>query len=218
MAAGDISDSMVAQVRARSGLESVQQVTDADIFRFLNAGQRYLGLALRHGILPALLKRASGTLSSSKITLPSDFIYEQILMVGADESVARPIATAHYDQILGNTLHVPSLDTPYYQIWYDSDASAVRLNVYVGNASSTAAYVLDYWALPPDIDTDTDPVVPASVQTMMVEFAVARLREYQRAPAVKEQIFAQLHENINVLNSRYDRMAPRRDAQAPSYG
>lgn len=218
MADGDISDAMVAAVRARSGLESVQQVTDADLFRFLNRGQQYLAQALRLEIMPAIKKRATGSLSSSMLTLPADFMYEQILMIGTDEVVARPFATAHYDQIVGNTFSEPATSEPYYQIWYDLTAGAVRMKVYVGNAASTAAYVLDYIADPPDIDTDTDPVVPASVQDMMVEFATARVREYQRDPGEKERLFAQLHERINALNSRYDNMAPRRDVLPPSFG
>jgi len=214
MAAGDVSDALVDRVRAHVGQPSQNGILTVDIFKFLNLAQSNLVRRLNDNAMPELCAIASGTLTASRVGLPSDFMRERFVEVGASNIRARQWDISELDALDNNTLTVPSTTNPYYFIWYNATDAALRLQVELNVPASTSAYKLHYVKQPADMTTSVDPVLGVEKHGLLVEFALW-LAWHQIGEAEEaERHWALYVEGINRVNARH-RFGGRRNEGKP---
>lgn len=201
--AGEVTQGLRDKVRARLGQWSVAGVLDADIYLFLQRGQVDLGWWLRDAALVELTGTTSGTLTNSRVGLPTDFWRERLLQIGEAEVEAKRWNVSDVKDLQGNELVGPSADNPYYFIWYDLTDTAVRLKVDIDAPTSTAAYALEHLKVPAAPNATRDPVLNAAYHDLMVDFAVAccleSVRRYREGEAIRR---ARL-DKIGAVSSHY---------------
>lgn len=198
MAAGDISQALLARVRSRFGTGATYGLTDDEVYHHLNRGQLDLMWRMNPALLDCYTASASGSLVSSRFAIPSDFWRERLLLVGGVKAKRLEITE------LGSLGPMnAAADQPYYYIWYNATDGAIKFHVEIGDAASTAAYVLYYLKSPAGITSSVDPLLPASLQDLLVEFAISRVyanqREYQAAGQAMERYL----QRCTRLNTRY---------------
>jgi len=215
MAAGDISDGLRDRVRAYIGQASQSGILAADIFKFLNRGQHNLVRRLNDNAMPELLAIASGTLTNSRVALPADFVRERFLDIGATEIRATRWDITELDALDDNTLFVPSLSDPFYYIWYDVTDVALRLQVDVNSAASTAAYKLHYVKQPTDMTTDADPLIRADKHHLLVYYALWRCWHQRQEAKEAERMWGEYIRGINRINARHTGRNKRRNEGKP---
>lgn len=203
MAAGDITDELVSRVRSRIGEASENGVLTAHILSFLNFAQQDLAWRLDDAALVGLTATATGTASSAstpapsstiEASIPTDLLRERAVL--CDEIQARRIAVSELDSIDHNVYRAPSDDEPQYVIWNG------MLYIIAGDTTDHD-YTLHYVKAPPDMDADTDPVLGTEHHSLLVNLAIARVREMEGNPGEKERLLSQYRINTQVRNSRW---------------
>jgi len=203
MAAGDITDALVDRVRNRIGEPSKQGVLDEEIHAYLSFAQRDIAMRLNEAAIPELTPVTSGSLSSSRATLPSDLQRIRVLQVGTNGYPARRWPVVWRDALSNNSLVNPSAEEPYYWLWYNTTAAAVVLNVEIDDATSTADYDLHYVETPADVDTDTDPQLSTRWHGLMVDLAVALARSAKGEWGEYDRVRRKYLSRARVQNNRY---------------
>jgi len=205
MAAGDLSDALRDRVRQRVGQSSQSGLLDEDIFAFLNRAQYDLGWRLHDAAMPELTEVASGSLTASRVALPTDFWREVTVDIGTGSSrqtcVRWPVT--QLDALDNNTLLTPSTSSPYYFIWYQATDGALRLIIDLGNAASTSAYQLRYVKLPTTMTTDVDPLYKSDKYGMIVDFACMMYHQMKGNDAQRARLWQQYIAQIITVNTRY---------------
>lgn len=185
--AGEITQALRDRVRSRIGEASKQGILDQEIYDFLNMAQRDLALRLHDAAIEELTQIATGTLTNSRVALPSGLVRERLVKVGANDIPAKRWDVSQLDAVANNVMQQPSLADPYYFIWYNATDAAVRLCLEVGNASSSDPYDVYYAKMPTKITAAVDPDYNEEWHDLIVDMAVALCRmakaeaeEYQR--------------------------------------
>lgn len=208
---------LVGRVRYKAGQWSVQAVADADIVAHLNRGQEFLMWGLHVSAMPEHTETATGSLTNSRVGVPSDFAFEQLVEVGATLVTCRPWPVSALDALGNIPQFAPSTSQPYYYIWYNATDEAERLQIELGNASSTAAYSLRYVQLPADLAmTDSDPIWDERSNDLLVDFAVSRLTDSQGRRGDAQRMMHRIIQRIIRINGRF--MAGTRHERTPSFG
>ena len=193
MAAGDLSDAMVARTRERLGEWSTDGLLDAEIFARLNHGQFDLAWRLPDATMLGLQSSATASLSSSAFTLPTDFWRFRRLKVGS--YYAKLWAVSKVEALRGQAK--PAAATPFCTIWGQT------CTVHIAAPTSTATYLLDYMAEPATITTSIDPDFDTNLHYMIETFAVVeclRLRQRWDEAAI---IRAEYEDLVKIIVSRY---------------
>jgi len=215
MAAGDTADALRDRVRAYLGEVSESGILTADIWKFLNRAQHNLVRRLNDNAMPEMLAVASGTLTNSRVALPSDFVRERFVEFGATDIRSRRWNISELDALDNNTLTAPSTTTPFYFLWYDVTDGALRLKMEVGDDASTGAYKLHYVKQPTDMDTDTDPILSADKHHLLIYYALWLGWHQLQEPEQAERMWAQYIQGINRINARHSRLHKRRNESKP---
>jgi hypothetical protein len=170
---------LMGRVRFSTGQHSEQSQQDEEVLAHLNRGQEFLIWALAVSAMPEMTETATGSLTNSRVALPNDFAFEQLVEVGSTLVTCRPYPVSKLDALEGGiTQFTPSTSQPYYYIWYNRTDGADRLHILLGNDSSTAAYSLRYVKKPTDLDlTANDPVWNERANDVLVDFAAMRVME-----------------------------------------
>jgi len=176
MAAGDITDKLVDQVRMRLGEASKQGVEDEEIIGYLNFAQRDLAVRFNDAAIPELTPVASGNLVASRAPLPANFQRVRLLAIGSNKIPARRWPVPERDAFTDNIYVAPGATEPYYWLFYNTTDVAVRFHVEVGDPSSTDPYELHYTQNPTAMSTDVDPQINVRWHGLMVDLAVALAR------------------------------------------
>jgi hypothetical protein len=203
MAAGDISDSLVADVRSRTGTQSQSGILTAQIFAYLNMGIQDLAQRLNDLALDTLTRTATGTVSAASapshstavyFALPADFMRER--MVKYVDSQCTRLDISRIDEIDYPGSHRAATTTePWYYIWEG------RCYIQAG-VQTLVAYTLEYTAVPVTITTDVDPDTPPILNDVIVDFAVALCRWQKDEVAEYLRIMDSYRKRIMVINSR----------------
>ena len=202
--AGEITEALRDRVRSRLGQVSKQGLLAEHIYSHMNRGQSDMAWRLNDGAMLELTKQASGNLSSSRVSLPADFLRERIVMVGATDIVARRPNISELDALDDNTLFVPSATNPFYYIWHNETADEVMLLVDVSDAASTLAYKLNYVAKPTDVSESVDPDFATNLHNLIVDFAVMRGRQMAKDYAEAKRVWNDYQDQIRIINSRFE--------------
>jgi hypothetical protein len=205
MAAGDITDGMVADVRTRVGAQSESGVLTPQILAYLNMGIQDMVQRLNDGALPTITATATGTVSAASapchatavyFALPADFLRERI--VKYVDSQCNRLDISRIDMIDHSGSHrAPSATNPWYYIWEDL--------VYIQSGSqSLVAYTFEYVSVPVTITTDVDPDIPVVYNDIAVDFAVALCRFQRKEFKEWQRIMDDYEERIRFINSRLE--------------
>jgi len=197
MADGDISDAMVAEIRSRIGEAATSGLTNPEIFYALNNGQFDLAERLCDSALPELMKTAAGSLSSSKVALPTDCLRPRALTLATVWAKYIPLAELYTLESTGVT--PASADEPYWSIWYDTDAPYILGQ----GCAADAAYLLYYIATPTTMTTDVDPLFWAPRREMVKDFALSELLRLRQRHGEAEIIRVRYEAKVAAINSRY---------------
>jgi len=208
---------LVGRVRYKSGQESVQAAVDEDILAHLNRGQEFLMWALHVSAMPEHTETATGNLTNSRVALPSDFAFEQLVEVGANLVTCRPWPVSGLDALDNIPQFTPSATQPFYYIWHNATDDAKRLHILLGDDSSTAAYSLRYVQKPPDLDlSGSDPLWNERCNDLLVDFAVMRMHESRGRRSQAQRIWGQIIDRVTRINGRH--MPGPRHETRPTYG
>lgn len=208
---------LVGRVRYKAGQESVQGVVNADILAHLNRGQEFLLWAVHVSAMPELTEVATGTLTNSRVGLPADFAFEQLVEVGSSLVTCEPYPVSQLDALDNIPQFTPSTTQPYYYIWHNATDNARRLHIVQGAPTSTAAYSLRYIKQPADLDlTSSDPIWAERLNDLLVDFAVLRLHEGRQRRADSLKMWGRIVERVYRINGRH--MPGKLYELGPSYG
>lgn len=117
MAAGDVSKHMAAQVRSRIGDPGGKQISDTELYGYLNEGQMALAAeeALDNAMLPLTRIREGATAADTySYDLPHDFLRERYVKWGTKR--ARRISLVEMDALRINPYYTDSASNPFYTI------------------------------------------------------------------------------------------------------
>jgi len=194
MAAGDITDAMVARIRERIGEVATSGLLDSEIISQLNRAQSHLATHLCDEAMPELKQTVEGNLTASQATLPSDFWRERLLTVAG--VYANKVNVSELDNI-----NDASASNVYYYIW-GATGNAV-LVVEMGDPASTVACKLWYMRYPTTVSTSVDPDFTEPNRWMLEDFAVAECLRMRQRHAEAETVIARYMTMIRTVNSRY---------------
>lgn len=176
MAAGDVTDKLVDQVRSRLGEPSKQGLLDEEIIGYLNFAQRDLAIRLNDAAVPELTPVVTDNLVASRAAVPADLQRVRLLTIGANKIPATRWPVPERDAFTDNIYVAPSDDEPYYWLFFNTTDDAVRFHVEVGDPACVDAYELHYTKNPTVMTTDVDPEVNMRWHGLMVDMAVALAR------------------------------------------
>jgi hypothetical protein len=117
MAAGDITDSMLGQVRLRLREPAAAFWTDAEVLDYLNKGQMALAAeeALDAAMLPLTEVRAATFVSATfSYALPYDFLRERFVSLGGVP--CQRVELVDLDALRTNVFFAPTAARPFYSI------------------------------------------------------------------------------------------------------
>lgn len=226
MATGDTTDTLTTRVRSRIGEPSKQGINDEEIWAYLSYAQRDLAMRLNEAAIPELTPVTESTLTNSRAAVPSSPELQRIrlLQVGANNIPARRWPVVWRDALTDNAHINPSAAEPYYWLWYDSDDGAVRLNVEIDDATSTAAYRLHYVETPDDVygsasGDAADPSLHERWHGLMVDLAVALARSAKGEWGEYDRVRRKYLARARTQNSRYSATGMRPvDAESGDVG
>lgn len=205
MAAGDVSEALLARVRSRINEPSAGEWEDSEIYSSLTRGQVDLvSNQLADGALAGVRKIMSDDLvaTQSAYDLPTDFLRARYVLykdIGARHWLKRFIAALGEGTAAGNVHVAPSETNPFYYFHADQLVFAVGA---VTQADSEK-YKLFYIRSPVDITASVDPEIATYLHGLLVEFAVSRCREQSRAFEEAADTMAEYMELCSLVNSRY---------------
>ena len=110
MAAGDISDTMVTNVRQRLGEWATSGLLTAEIFTALNQGQLDIANSLPDGALDDLTNLATGNLTASRVAKPSDILRMRLVLIAGVKAKRRNVSEFPITGASAANVH--------YSIWY----------------------------------------------------------------------------------------------------
>ena len=218
MAAGDVSKSLVDLVRAHLGEASQQGMLTVDIYAFLNRAQYQVARRLNDNAIPELCEIATGSLTNSRVGLPSDFIRERYVDIGATNIRARRWNISELDALDNNTLYTPSPTKPYYYIWYNATDAALRLHVDISAPTSSSAYALHYIKAPTDMSDSLDPILTADKHGMLVACTLWMCWHQMGQPKEAERQWREFIKLVNAQNSRHRRGGRRNESKPGDIG
>lgn len=215
MAAGDVSKALRDRVRAYLGQVSQEGILSADIYKFLNRAQHNLVRRLNDNAMPEMLEVVSGTLTNSRVALPSDFVRERFVEFGASDIRARRWNISELDALDNNTLTVPSSTNPYYYIWYDATDAALRLQMEVGSPTSSGGYKFHYVKQPTDMSDSADPILRSDKHHLLIYYALWLAWHQLQDGAMAEYMWGEYIKGANRINGRHSRLNRRRNESKP---
>ncbi len=193
MASGDLSDAMVTRVRQRLGEWATAGLSDAEVFAALNEGQIDIAWKLPDAALRGIMSSATGSLTASAFTLPTDFMRFRTLTVATVYATYWPVSKV----MAMRGIAAASAKQPFCTIWGST------CTVYVGAPTSTAAYALQYIAEPTTITTSVDPVYDAYLLDLIETFAVESCLRLRQRTAEADEVLARYNQALGVIDSRY---------------
>ena len=206
MAAGDLSDGLVTEIRVRLGEPTANVWLDAEVFHYLNEAQLVVaGIEALDAALWPLSEIENGTwvAGTSAYALPALFLRERYVTVGGQ--MARRVPVLGLDALRSDTFFEPSLAVPFYAI-IDG-----KLQFYTGGADPAVLEWKLYYMKRPgvaQITTSADPMVPKLLHDALADYAVSRCWEqalqFEQAQAAR----AQFTQKIEALKRRYGTGAP----------
>lgn len=204
MAAGDLSQEILAQVRARLREPSANVWTDSDLYAYLNEAQLDLCDQLSTMALFPVSEIDETVLvdAQNDYSLPADFlrqvfvyyksygaVYWPMLQVGAlGEGAATP-----------NSNVTPSEEQPYYRIWNNEIQFAVGGVTQAGSEKFTIFYIQK----PTDMGDSTDPLFGKQYAHAIVEYAVSKARETVEDFDEAQRAHNYYLEVCGIINARY---------------
>jgi len=203
--AGEISQGLLARVRSRINEPSAGEWADSEIYANLSRGQTDLVTnQLCDGALTGLREIVEGTLvgAQNPYDLPADFLRARVVYykgIWARRWEKRYIAALGEGTATANVHVSPSETNPYYYIHADQIVFAV------GAVTQTNGdkYELFYVKSPTDVTTSVDPLLPAYLHGLMVDFAVSRCREQAHDFGEAEAVMRYYLEMASRVNARY---------------
>lgn len=133
MAAGDISDAMVVNVRQRLGEWATSGLLNAEIFTALNQGQLDIANSLPDGALDDLTKLASGNLTASRVAKPSDILRMRLVLIGGVEAKLRNVSEFPISGASPTNVH--------YTVWDDAGTELIVAAAGTGALNGTYGVV-----------------------------------------------------------------------------
>lgn len=170
MAAGDITQDMIATVRYRLGDPGGARYSEAEILSYLNEAQRETADSLCDAALWALTRVQSIPLiaGTSTYALETDFLRQSRVLYKGYDATLWPIHD--WRAIRDNAHHETSETNPYYVIW---DGKSIEFAVgTVTQAGSEKAYVW-YVKEPTEISLTVDPEFPKHFRNIIEQHAYA---------------------------------------------
>jgi hypothetical protein len=187
---GDVTAALLAQVRIQVGLAAVSGVTDQEVYDHLQRAQLDLMWRLHDGWLDTQLRLATGTVSSSAISIPTDFFRERKVTVGG-------VAATRWDVRRLGALPTASASNPFYWFWQGA------FGVSVGDIAATPAYGVYYLGLPDAVGVTTDPELSPALYELLVDFACIRVLEGRQQWARAQTLYARYLAQVGALNGRF---------------
>ena len=201
MAAGDISDVILATLRARLGDRDGSVWSDAELFAFLNEGFMEMALHMPDGAIPQLSEIDSTALiaGTSNYDLPTDFLRARIVKYKG--IVAKHWPSLEKEALRDDALLVPSESNPF---WYLENND---LYVVVGGSGPTqaGAETVELWYMrqPTVISTTVDPDLHASTFDIVQTYAHSRCMEPQGDFGMAKLMRAHFVEECDLVTLRW---------------
>jgi len=199
MAAGDITDAMVAEIRSRIGEAATSGLSDAEVLYAINNGQWDLGERLCDAAMPEMTKAATGSLTANKVVLPVDCWRPRALEVPTGTwAIHKPITQLYTAASTG--VEAPSATDVLWYVWY---GAATAPYIITQGCGATAAYVLYYVMFPVTATTSVDPYYWAPRLELVKEFALAELLRLRQRFDEWQAIYQGYLYKIALINSRF---------------
>ena len=198
MPAGDVSKSLLLELRYMLGDLNAATWSSTDLYSFLADGQQAVVRELRDAALYPLSKVTSATLTggTASYALPSDFLREHVVKyktLFATRTSLRDL------ELADDTMQDLTETTPYYYIWDG------KIQFQVGTVTQAAAETYEVWyiASPTTISASVDPLVTTPYFNLLLDYA-AHLAYVQN----QQEVSAEMHlgfftDACQVINAHY---------------
>lgn len=204
MAAGDITQDMVAVVRHRLGDPGGTQWSEAELLSYLNEAQRQLADDLCDGALHELTFVQSITLETAvaAYSLNSNFLRVRRVVYKADDAILWPIADIR--ALRENAHHEGSETVPYYVVW---DGKTIEFFVGTGGVTQTNGDValVYYIKSPTDMSLSVDMELGSQYRNIVEQRAYATaLSAAPEGDTQTAEIEMQMYDFlVEVINSHW---------------
>ncbi|MHB8995759.1 MAG: phage adaptor protein [Armatimonadota bacterium] len=194
MAAGDVTAMLISRVRMRINDVSQSAVQDTEILSFLDEAQQEVCTQVNDLALESLLRAQTVTLTVGQAAypLPSDLLRERVVLHRG--VVANRWAVANLGALTRDYYSKPVADNPVYYLWGRS--------LYLLPSDLAGEYTLHYFASPPALAADVDPLLGREFHDAMVTLAVARCRETTGDLEEAERLWVEFVDRCAVMNTR----------------
>jgi len=198
MAAGDITDAMVLEIRSRIGEAATSGLSDAEVLYAINNAQYDLGERLCDAAMPEMTKTVTGSFTANKIALPADCWRPRALAAPAGTwAIHRPITQLY---AIGDTgVQAPSATDVIWYVWYNTSGAYIITD----GCPGTSPYVLYYVTMPVTATTSVDPLYWAPRLELVKEFALAELLRLRQRFDEWQAIYQGYLYKIALINSRF---------------
>lgn len=206
MAAGDITDDMVATIRHRLGDPGGLQWDDSELLINLNEALRMLADYLKDGALFALteVKEQALTTAVNSYALPTDFLRERRVVY-----IAVPAVKWDLDRLQAlssNAHYTPAATEPYYLLW---DA---KIELLVGGVVQGGTDSVDIWYIkqPTTVTTSVDPEVGRQYRNVLEDMVVeAALSQGEMPFSEQAQVMHEIAlRQLGQINSHWGAVPP----------
>lgn len=200
MAVGDLSKGLRGVVRNLIGDQAGTGWSNAELYYYLNEGQRLLCRIIADGALWAVTDVEAADLSAGVVgyTLPTDYLRERLVKYKGLFSRRWKIKDLRaieepYPQC------VPSEANPFHIIWQK------KLIFYVGTVTQGDSEKYELWYIhrPADMTDGVDPELPSQFYNAMIDWAVGKAFEQKRDAGMAEVQKAYFYEQVDIINARY---------------
>lgn len=198
-----VSDIMT-RVRRKFGDESAVQVTDADMIRWINDGQRHI--VLRNDTLLEKTATTDSVAAQQEYTLPTDLLILKFIQYRENTSAA-------YYKLRGMT---PVEFNEYIDGWSDAGTAQGVPQVYTifagkiiafptPSSSVTAGFKIYYNRTPVDVVLNSDtPDLPLLYHPALVNYCMQQAYEMDEDQEAASGEVAKVAEDIDLLRGRED--------------
>ena len=204
MAAGDISDDMLARVRSYLNEPAARTWEDLELYRYLTVAQRDLADRLPDAALWQLQEIVRGTWTSAQFdyALPADFLRARSAAIGgATSAAATPavyMALEDFNAMLANNYFGASKTQPFWSV----DHNLLKFHTASQNPD-VSTYWLFYLRTPVDITTNVDPEIARIYEAAIVDFAMSQAWEQANQFGKAERILAHYKQRLAAICERY---------------
>ncbi len=193
------------RIKRQFGDESGVQVTDADILRWINDGQRQI--VMQNETLLEKTSTADSVANQQSYTLPVDLlILKGIQYKGSNETQYFPLkgySLSEFNEAIRgwDEATVQSTGTPFCYTVYSNEIKLFP----IPNASITAALKIYYNRIPTDVTLGTDaPDLPFLYHEMIVNYCLQQAYEMDEDWDASNNKAGQLSDGLAILRGRED--------------